>query len=147
MAKTAIYLNFLGKTEEAFNFYKSVFGGDFANPIMRMGDMPAMPGTAELPEDEKNFVMHVSLEILGGTLLMGTDMLPSLGHTVEVGNNFSINLMPDSKAEADRLYAALSLNGSELSPMKMEVWGDYFGTFIDQFGTRWMIDVPAPEQA
>lgn len=145
MSKTAIYLNFLGKTEEAFEFYRSIFGGEFADPIMRMGEVPQDPGQPEIPDEEKNYVMHVALAITGGTMLMGTDLMPSMGHKLELGNNVSINLMPDTKEEADKLFAGLSAGGSEVNQMQMMFWGDYWGSFVDKYGIRWMIDVPPSE--
>src|SRR5690242_14372600 len=99
MSKVSIYLNFQGNTEEAFNFYKSVFKTDYAAPVMRMKDIPPQEGMPPLPENEKDKVMHVALPILGGIQLMGTDMLESMGHKLKIGNNVSINLEPDSKEE------------------------------------------------
>jgi len=141
MAKTNIYLNFQGNTEEAFNCYKSAFNTEWATPIMRMGDMPPNEGTPELSEDEKRKVMHVSLPILGGVNIMGTDMLESMGHTLKIGNNITINLEPDTKEEADRIYHLLSQGGSESVAPHDEFWG-YWGVCLDRFGIRWMINVP-----
>ena len=108
MAKVFIYLNFQGNTEEAFDFYKAVFKTEFAFPIMRLKDAPPQPGIPPLSEKDGNSVMHVSLPILGGTLIMGTDMLESMGHKLILGNNLTINLEPDTKEEADRIYNELS---------------------------------------
>src|SRR5437868_7517033 len=99
MAKVSIYLNFQGKTEEAFNFYKKAFKTDFASPFMYNRDIPPHSGMPDFPENEKGKVMHVSLPILGGTQIMGTDMLESMGHICKVGNNTTINLEPDSREE------------------------------------------------
>src|SRR5680860_737771 len=107
MATVSTYLNFNGNTEDAFNFYKSVFGTEFASPIFRMGDGPAMEGQPELSESDKNLVMHVSLSILGGHMIMGTDAVESMGMTLNQGNNVYINLDPDTRAEADTLFACL----------------------------------------
>jgi PhnB protein len=145
MAKTNIYLNFQGKTEEAFNFYKTVFKTDWAAPIMRMGDMPPQKGMPQLSADDKNKVMHVSLPILGGTKIMGTDMLESMGHKVIVGNNTTISLEPDTKEEADRLYKALSQGTTDGVPPHDEFWG-YWGVCLDRFGIRWMFNVPNQPQ-
>ncbi len=139
MAYVAIYLNFDGHAEEAFTHYKKVFGTEFANPMMKMKDMPPRPGAPALSEAEQNKVMHVALPILGGTLLMATDMLESMGKLVE-GNNFTISLNPDSKEEADRLYAALAEGGSDGVAPHDEFWG-YWGTCKDRFGIRWMFNV------
>jgi len=141
MAKVSIYLNFMGNTEDAFNFYKSVFKTEFATPVMYMKDMPAQPGMPALSEKDANSVMHVALPILAGTLLMGTDMLESMGHKLEVGNNVTISLEPDSKEETDRLFKALSEGGSDIAPMRDEFWG-YWGCCLDKFGTRWMFNFP-----
>src|SRR5690606_10125170 len=109
MASASTYLNFARETEEAFNFYKSVFGGDFTPPgIMRMGDVPPQEGMPPLPEADKNLVMHVELKILGGFSLMGSDAPESMGFTINKGNNVHINLMPDTRKETDRLFKALS---------------------------------------
>lgn len=140
MAYVSIYLNFMGNAEEAFNFYKQVFKTEFSMPLMRMKDAPPQPGIPELSEKEKNMVMHVSLPILGGTLLMATDMLESAGHKLVEGNNFTISLSPDTKEEADRLYNELSQGGSDGIAPHNEFWG-YWGTCKDKFGIRWMFNV------
>ncbi|HZY37462.1 MAG TPA: VOC family protein [Mucilaginibacter sp.] len=140
MASVAIYLNFMGNTEEAFNFYKTVFGTEFLMPPMRMGDMPAPEGAPPMSETDKNAIMHVSLPILGGTVIMGTDMLESMGHKLIEGNNVTISLQPDTDADADKLFEALSEGGSEIAPMRNEFWG-YWGCAKDRFGIRWMFNV------
>ena len=139
MAKVSIYLNFPGNTEEAFGFYKSVFNTEFAVPFMYMKDAPPRPAMPSLSEKELNSVMHVTLPILGGTAIMGTDMLESMGHKLVVGNNTTINLEPDSKEEADRLYNLLSEGATECAPMRQEFWG-YWGCCLDKFGIRWMFN-------
>src|ERR1041384_497251 len=126
MAHVSIYLNFQGNAEEAFNFYKKVFKTEFSTPIMRMGDMPPHPNAPVLSEADKKKVMHVALPILGGTLIMGTDMLESMGHKLKIGNNTAINLEPDTKEDADRLYKALSQGGSDNVAPHEEPWG-YWG--------------------
>ena len=141
MAKVSIYLNFMGNTEEAFNFYKSVFKTEFVMPAMYMKDMPAQPGMPAMSEKDANSVMHVSLPILGGTLLMGTDILESMGHKLIEGNSVTICLEPDTKEETDRLFKALSDGGSDTAPMRDEFWG-YWGCCLDKFGTRWMFNLP-----
>lgn len=142
MAKVSIYLNFMGNTEEAFNTYKEVFQTDFAVPLMRMGDVPSPEGAPQMSDADKGKVMHVSLPILGGTLLMGTDMLESMGHKLIEGNNVTISLEPDTKEEADRLYNALSQGGKDCIAPHDEFWG-YWGTCQDRFGIRWMFNVSA----
>jgi PhnB protein len=143
MARVSIYLNFMGTTEAAFTFYKQVFGTEFV-AFQRMSEVPADPERPPLPENEQSMVMHVELPILGGVSLMGTDMLESMGHELHSGNNVSINLMPDTLDEGRRLFAALSDGGSEVMPLEPMFWGDYFGTCVDRFGTRWMLNCPAP---
>ena len=145
MAHVSIYLNFMGNTEDAFNFYKKVFKSEFSAPIMRMGDMPAQPGMPELPEGEKNKVMHVALPILGGTEIMGTDVLESMGHPLVLANNITISLNPDSREDADRLYNELSEGGKDNVAPHEEFWG-YWGTCQDRFGIRWMFNISNPQQ-
>ena len=139
MAKISIYLNFQGNTEEAFNFYKSVFKTEFSSPIMRLKDAPPAPGMPALSAEDANSVMHVALPILGGVQIMGTDMLESMGHKLNIGNNITINLEPDSKEETDHLYSALADGGSDTAPMRQEFWG-YWGCCLDKFGIRWMFN-------
>jgi PhnB protein len=145
MAHTSIYLNFMGKTEEAFNHYKKVFGTEFSTPPMRFKDMPPRQGAPPLPETDKNKVTHVALPILGGVQIMGTDMLESMGQKLVEGNNFTINLGPDTKEEADRLYSGLSEGGTDGVAPHDEFWG-YWGTCKDRFGIRWMINMIKPSQ-
>ena len=140
MASTSIYLNFDGNADEAFSHYKKVFKTEFAGPLMRMKDAPPAPGAPAIPESEQNKVMHVALPILGGTLLMATDMLESMGHKLVEGNNFTISLNPDTNAEADRLYKELSDGGKDSVAPHEEFWG-YWGTCKDRFGIRWMFNV------
>lgn len=140
MATVSIYLNFNGNAEEAFNHYKKVFGTEFSMPIMRMKDAPPNPNMPKLSDEEMNRVMHVELPILGGTQIMATDILQSAGHELIEGNNITISLNPDTKEEADRLYAGLSEGGSQSVPPHDEFWG-YWGTCKDRFGVRWMFNV------
>lgn len=141
MARTGIYLNFQGNAEEAFNHYKSVFNTEFSAPILRMGDMPHQDGMPELTDAEKKMVMHVALPILGGTNIMGTDMLESMGHKLVIGNNTTISLEPDTKEEADRIYNALADGATQCVAPHDEFWG-YWGVCLDRFGIRWMFNVP-----
>jgi len=140
MARVSTYLNFMGDAEEAFEFYRSVFGTDYLAPIQRMGDVPADPGQPPLPEAERNKVMHVALPILGGHILMATDMLESMQHELKVGNNVTVNLEPDTLEETQRLYAALSEGASECMPLAQMFWGATWGTCLDCFGVRWMFN-------
>ena len=139
MSRVSTYLNFMGQTEEAFRFYAGVFGTEISGDIVRMGDMPSGPDAPPLRDDEKDLVMHVELPILAGHLLMGTDMLESMGHQLRVGNNVTINLEPDTRADTDRLYAALAYGGSESTGMQQMPWA-YWGCTLDRFGIRWMFN-------
>jgi PhnB protein len=140
MSRVSTYLNFPRSTEQAFVFYRSVFGGTFTGPIRRFGDMPAAPGQPPMAESEASLVMHVELPILGGHVLMGTDAPESMGFSLTQGNNVYINLEPDTRAEADRLFNALSAGGIIETPLQEMFWGDYFGSTTDQFGIRWMLN-------
>jgi PhnB protein len=140
MASVAIYLNFQGNAEEAFNHYRKVFGTEFVNPIMRFKDAPQQPGAPPLPEADQNKVVHVALPILGGIQIMATDMLESMGQKLVEGNNFTINLSHDTKEEADRLYTELSEGGTDGVTPHDEFWG-YWGTCKDRFGIRWMFNI------
>lgn len=140
MAQTGTYLNFPGTTEEAFTFYKSVFGTEFIGGIMRHGDVPVPEGHPGPGDELKDLVINVQLPILGGHLLMGTDIHESMGMTLNQGNNVLICLMPDTRAEADRLFAALSDGGTVGTPMQVMYWGDYYGSLVDKFGIHWLIN-------
>ncbi len=136
MIKLNPYLNFAGNTEEAFNFYKSVFGGEFS-AVVRFKDMP-MEGVNLLKEDE-NKIMHISLPI-GNDVLMVSDAPESMGFTVHFGNNAYISIHPDSKEEADRIFTALSEGGEIEMPIADQMWGDYYGSLKDKFGVQWMVN-------
>jgi PhnB protein len=140
MLRVSTYLNFMGTTEEAFDFYAALFGTTYSAPITRMGDMPVDPGAPPLTDAEKNMVMHCELPIHAGHVLMGTDMLESQGHNCVRGNNVTINLEMDDRAEAERLFAALSKGGSDTFGLQDMPWGAYWGTSADRFGIRWMIN-------
>jgi PhnB protein len=145
MARVSTYLNFARSTEEAFNFYKLVFGTEFIDQIHRMGEVPQQEGQPPLSEEDKNLVMHVALPILGGHVLMGTDAPESMGFTVNFGNNIYINLEPDTRTETDRLFAALSEGGKVEMKMQEMFWGDYFGSCQDKFGVKWMFNCSSKE--
>jgi PhnB protein len=140
MARVTTYLNFAGNTEEAFLFYKSVFKTDFAGPIMRFGDGPPCEGQPPMAAEQARMVMHVALPTLAGHVLMGTDAPESMGFTVTMGNNSYICLDPDTRAEADTLFRALSDGGKVEMGMQEMFWGDYFGSLVDKFGVQWMIN-------
>lgn len=143
MTTLNIYLNFDGNCEAAFNFYKSVFGGEFSY-LGRFKDMPDTSGHT-VTEDEKEKIMHVGLPI-GSSMLMGSDVGGDWAPNFQAGNNFSASLTVDSKEEADRVFAALSFGGIPMMPMENTFWGDYFGMLTDQFGINWMISFPSENQ-
>lgn len=140
MASVSTYLNFARNTEEAFNFYKSVFRTEFQGQIMRMGDVPPQEGMPPLAEEDKNLVMHIMLPILNGHQLMGTDAPESMGFKLNFGNNIHINLEPDSRAETKRLFDELSAGGKVTMDLQDMFWGDYFGSCVDKFGVQWMFN-------
>lgn len=142
MAKVSIYLNFQGQTEEAFNFYKSVFKTEFSAPIMKMGDMPAPEGMPPLSDEDKNKVMHIALPILNGVEIMGTDNLESMGHQTKIGNNTTINLETDTREEIERLFKLLSDGATDLAPLEEQFWGALWGCCLDKYGIRWMFNFP-----
>lgn len=140
MAQVSTYLNFARSTEAAFEFYRTVFGGEFAGGIHRFRDIPASPDQPPLPAQDLDLVMHVALPILGGHVLMGTDAPESMGFKVQQGNNVFINLQPDTRAETRRLFDALAVGGTIEQPLQDMFWGDYFGSLKDRFGVQWMFN-------
>lgn len=140
MARTSTYLNFPRHTEEVFHFYRSVFGGDFVGGIHRFRDMPTSPGLPQIAEADLNLVVHIELLITGGHTLMGTDAPESMGFKINFGNNQHINLEPDSRAEAERLFKALAEGGKISMPLQDMFWGAYYGSCSDKFGVSWMIN-------
>jgi PhnB protein len=141
MARVTTYLNFARSTEEAFNFYKSVFGTEFSSRgIMRFGDMPPMEGAPAMPDDVKNLILHVELPIFGGHVLMGSDAPESMGMSVTMGTNIQLNLEPDTRAETTRLFNALSAGGKVTQPLEVMFWGSFYGTCTDRFGVQWMVN-------
>lgn len=138
MKKIDSYICFDGKTEEAFNFYRSVFGGEFS-ALLRWNEMPEGDCGGMVSEADGAKIMHISLPVGGGNVLMGNDVLPGMGPELVSGNNFSISISTDDKAEADRLFNALSENGQQIMPINDTFWGSYFGMLTDQFGINWMV--------
>ncbi len=134
------YLNFPGNTEDAFNFYKSVFGGEFL-AVLRFGEMPG--GCDELAEADKSKIAHIALPVGEGNILMGTDSVESMGQKLSFGNNMYICISPDSREEADRLFQSLADGGKVEMSMTDMPWGGYFGSFTDQFGAQWMLHYDA----
>ena len=139
MSTVNVYLNFMGNTLEVFEFYKRVFGWEFSH-LQKFRDIPNLPGFENMTHEEQNWVMHVELPLLGNMLLMGTDMVKSFGHTLQIGNNVSLSLNVDSKQEAEKYFAWISQNGVVEMPLQDAFWGAYFGMCVDQYGVRWMIN-------
>jgi PhnB protein len=135
MLTTNTYLNFDGDTMPAFEFYRSIFGGEF-DRLMKMGEMP---GQEKLSAQERNLIAHVGLKLSEAATLHGSDVIKSYGQQLTVGNNFYILLSPDSRTQADQLFAALSAGGTVEIEMTEMFWGAYYGAFKDKFGVQWMI--------
>lgn len=142
MASVSTYLNFPGTTEQAFEFYRSVFGGEFVGQVIRFGDQPMDPNTPPLPDAVRDQILHIELALPGGHIIMATDAPAELGMECTPGNNMHINLALDDRAALDTTFAALSADGSvSMEPAEM-FWGDYFCSFTDRFGINWMLGVP-----
>ena len=142
MARVSTYFHFADNAEEAFLFYKSIFKTEFIGPIVRFGDLPTCPGQPPCPPEQARQIMNISLPILGGHVIMGNDAPASMGQRIQ-GNNVTLNLEPDSRAETDRLFAALKEGGQvECEPAEMP-WGAYWGSLIDRFGNEWMLSCAA----
>lgn len=135
MATINPYLNFMGNTEEAFNFYKSVFGGEFV-ALQRFKDTPEKD---KIPPADQDKLMHVALPIGQGNVLMGTDALESMGQKLTTGNNFSISINTSSEEEVNTLFSKLSTGGQVTMPLEKMFWGAYFGMLTDKFGIQWMV--------
>lgn len=136
MALINPHYNFNGNAEEAFTFYKSVFGGEFAT-IMRFKDM--QNDDFPIPEKEANKIMHIALPI-GKNVLMGNDVPESMGRTNENENRSKISISAESKEEADKLFNGLSAGGQIEVPISDSPWGSYFGMFRDKYGIEWIVD-------
>lgn len=141
MARVCTYLNFHRNTEEAFNFYKSVFGGEFSGGgVARFGDFPPPEGEPQLAETDKNLILHIELPILGNHILMGTDAPESMGFKISQGNNIYISLEPDTREETKILFERLSKGGITEQDLAEMFWGAYYGACTDKFGIHWMFN-------
>ncbi len=141
MSRVSTYLNFPRNTEEAFNFYKTVFGGEFTGGgVARFSDIPAAEGMPSLPESDKNLIMHIELHTIGGHYIMGTDAPETMGFQVNFGNNMYLNLEPDTRAETKKLFEALSAGGKVTQELQEMFWGAYYGSCTDKFGVQWMFN-------
>jgi len=141
--KINTYLNFSGNAEDALTFYKSVFGGEFAN-VTRYSDLPMEGFTVPTADESK--MMHISLPIGQNFVLQASDVIESSGQKLVQGNNVIISLQAQSKEEADKLFTGLSAGGMIDMPMADQVWGDYYGSFTDKFGVHWMVDYTYPKE-
>lgn len=142
MLKLNAYLNFGSNALEAMRFYASVFGRELSPPV-RFRDLP-MPGVP-IPEEDLDKTMHVGLPLGQGDTLMASDTLESLGQVLVQGNNVYLSVHPDSREEADRIFAALARGGEVEMPMGDQAWGDYFGSLKDRFGVMWMVNYSPPQ--
>lgn len=135
MGMLHVYLTFDGNCEEAFLFYKDVFGGEFSH-VGKFHEIPS--DEFQVSEADRNRIMHITLPY-GDSIIMGSDITSDMSAQFKQGNNFSVSLTTDSKAEADRVFAALGEGGQVTMPMGDVFWGDYFGMVTDKFGIAWMI--------
>lgn len=137
------YLNFNGNTEEAFNFYRTVFGGEFLG-LLRFRDFGE--NGMQVPKGERDKIAHVALPLGNSNILMGTDVLESQGQTLTVGTNIYLNLEADSDEEAERLFNALSAGGRIEMPLQKTEWAEKYGICADRFGVQWMVNYPGDVQ-
>jgi len=137
MAKINPHIHFNGNTEEAFRFYKSIFGGSFTR-IVRYKDLPGMENA--FTEKELNKIMHISLPIGGSSILMGSDVPYMLGKVNESENRSKISVGAETKEEADFIFNGLSAEGNIEFPIENSPWGSYFGALRDKYGIEWMIE-------
>ena len=143
MTKAHSNLNFPGNAEEAFDFYKSVFGGEFSS-VVRFNELPIEGVT--IPKEDQDKIMHIALPIGEDSILMASDSLESLGHALVQGNNVYVSLHPDSREEADRIFNALSAGAKIEMPIADQMWGDYYGALKDKFGVMWMVNHSPPRE-
>ena len=144
MATLSPYLNFNGNCEEAFNFYKSVFGGEFPY-IGRFNEMPPAEGGKPMTEEEGNKIMHVSLPIGKDSVIMGSDAGGEWAGKIQPGDNVQLSLNAESTEEADKWFNGLAAGGQVKMPMADTFWGAYFGMLTDKFGINWMLNYDKPQ--
>ncbi len=135
MATINPYLNFMGNTEKAMNFYKSVFGGQFSI-FQRYREIP---GGEKMSDDDQEKMMHISLPLSSSNVLMATDALESMGQPLTIGNNFYLSVNAENEKDADRIFNALTEGGQIKLAMNKAFWGSYFGMLTDKFGIQWMV--------
>ncbi len=139
MAKVNVYLTFDGNCEEAFNYYKSIFGGEFSD-LNRFSEMPPQEGMPPLDDDAKQKIMHVTLPISEETVLMASDKGGGWGPDLQVGNNFSISVNTEEKDEGEEIFNKLSQGGQITMPFEKTFWNAWFGMCTDKFGINWMVN-------
>lgn len=144
MATVNAYITFKGNCMEAFEFYKSVFGGEFGY-VGKFKDMPK--GDYPIGESEDEKVMHISLPLSNGTVIMGCDTSDAHAANITYGNNVSLSINTESKDEADKIFNGLSDGGMVTMPMGEVFWNAYFGMCVDKFGMNWMISYDYPQKA
>ena len=137
MATINPYLTFLGNCEEAFNFYKSIFGGEFSD-VNRFSEMPPQEGVT-IPESYGDKIMHISLPISGEIVLMGSDTGGDWAADTVIGNNITLSINAENKEKADYYFNSLSEGGKITMPLAETFWGDYFGMWTDKFNINWMV--------
>ena len=136
MATINPYINFNGNAEEAFEFYRSVFGGEFTT-IVRFNDLAS--DDFQAPEEEAEKIMRITLPI-GGSVLIANDVPASMGRVSENENRSKLSVSTESREEADRIFTGLSVDGSVEMPMSDSPWGSYFGMFRDKYGIEWTVE-------
>jgi PhnB protein len=145
MAKVNPYLYFDGNAEEVFNFYKSVFGGEFAM-MSRYGDMQGQDGCEDLSDEDKTKIMHIALPLSDGHVLMASDAVSKYADEFTQSNNISLSISADSKQEADKVFNGLAEGGEVSMPLADTFWGAYFGMFKDKYGINWLVNYDYPKQ-
>lgn len=139
MTQVNIYLNFAGNTLEAFEFYKNIFWRSFTH-LQKFKDVPHLSELSTMTPQEQEGIMHIELPLGENMILMGTDIVCSMGQKLEMGNNFSISLQVESKQDAQNYFQKLSANGKITVPIQDMFWNAYYGACTDQYGIQWMIN-------
>ncbi|HLO90007.1 MAG: VOC family protein [Chloroflexota bacterium] len=142
MVKVHPYVNFKGNCEEAFNFYKSILGGEFSY----VGRYKDIPGDQKPDAKDENKIMHIGLPLAEGTILMGSDIPEIYEDRFVVGTNITLSLSPESESEARRIFDALSEGGMVTMPQDKTFWGSLFGMLTDKYGINWMVDYELPKE-
>ncbi len=141
MIKLNTYLTFEGNCEEAFNFYKSIFGGKFSD-IERFESLPQEEDMPPMSEEDAQKIMHIALPIGIDSILMGSDATAEFGGPITIGNNFSISINTEDETEAKKVFTGLAADGTITMPLEKTFWNAYFGMLTDKFGINWMVNCP-----